>query len=100
MAAPRRAPVRLEDLLLDDDSDSESDADTYDESLDIGSVAGSLFSPDSDDEESDDDMSDAALPLRGDEAPDGSATTTAKSRREKRDRTTESPGSCQLENSI
>ena len=71
MAARRRAPVQLDDLLVDDDSVSSPDADTYDESLDVTSVAGTFFSADSDDEESDEDISDAA-PLRsGGEAPEG-----------------------------
>ena len=86
MDAPCRAPAQLEDLLLDDDSASSSDADTYDESLDIASVAGTFFLPDSDAKDSDDNILDAAPLQSGDEAPNERAATTPKSHGEKWDR--------------
>lgn len=54
-----RAPVRIENLLLDNYSASESDTEIYDEALDIAFVASSLFSAISDNEVSDYNLSDA-----------------------------------------
>ena len=95
MASHCRAPVQLEDLLRDDDSASSSDADTYDEELDIASVAGTFFFADTDDEESDEDTSDAARPRSGDEEPAGRVATPPKYQGEKRDRAALEPASTQ-----
>ena len=84
MAARGRAPAMLDDLLLASESASDSDADTYDEAIDIASLAGSIFSPDYDTESSEDNISDAPRPRPGVEVAQRPPTAPPKSRGQKR----------------
>ena len=84
MAARGRAPATLDDLLLASESASDSDADTYDEAIDIASLAGSIFQPDYDTELSEDNVSDVPRPRPGVEVAQRPPTAPPKSRGQKR----------------
>ena len=85
MVSRRRAAARLDDFFIDDDLGSESDVETYDESLDVASIAGTLFRADSDDDASDDDVSGPPTARSGPEPPRDIVISTPKPRRSKRD---------------
>ena len=57
MAFRGRAAVRLDDILVDGDSGSDSDAETYDEALEVASAPGTIFEGQTDDDATVDDIS-------------------------------------------
>ena len=84
MAFRGRAAVRLDNILVDGDSGSDSDAETYDEALEVASAPGTIFEGQTDDDATVDDISGPATARTEAELPREVVVETPKLRRSKR----------------